>query len=248
LRAKPLGQRRAYEQISAEVEAQIVAGTLRPGEELPGEVEMASMFGVNRSTVRESIRRLESEGLVRRSSPRRLVVALPRLEDLASRQSRALRLMEVTFLELWHVAAATEPLAAELAARDAAPEAIAALEANQRAMAETVAAGGNPTALDTAFHGLVAEAAGNRALQLAREPIGVLLYSGLEAILPHLPQAPHRQLEAHGAIVAAIRGGDAAEAGRWMRRHLDDFRRGYELAGLPLDAPVVPQAARESAA
>lgn len=246
LRRKQLQVSHAYEQVSAEVEKQILDGTLRPGDQLPGEVEMAEMFGVNRSTVREGIRRLESEGLVRRSSPRRLVVSLPRAKDLASRHKRALQLMEVTFLELWQVAIATEPLAAELAARSATASDIAALDENQLKMTHVVEAGESPVELDTAFHILVADCTRNRALQLAHEPIAFLLFSGLEALLPHSPQAPGRQLIAHQKMIDAIRARDPETARDWMRRHVEDFRRGYEMARIPLDAPIVPMAARKA--
>lgn len=238
----------AYEQVSAELEAQILDGRLRPGDRLPGEVELAALFGVNRSTVREGIRRLESEGLVRRPTPRRLVVSAPRAGELASRTSRAMQLQQVTFLELWHVALATEPLAADLAAREARPEDVAALQDNQRRMEAAVASPGadDPVKLDTEFHALVATASGNRALQLAREPIGLLLYSGMALLAPRLPQAQGRQAEAHGRIVAAIAARDPDAAREWMRKHIVDYRRGHEMAGLPLDLPVAAPPARQA--
>ncbi len=240
LEARRLRASHAYQQVSAEIEAQILDGRLQPGEALPGEVEMAALFGVNRSTVREGIRRLESEGLVRRISPRRMVISVPRSRDLATRTSRALRMLEVTFQELWTTAMATEPLAAELAALSATEERIERLRDNQRRMAAAMESGGELVDLDQEFHALVAAASGNRALQLAREPVGLLLYSGLEALLPHLPQAPARQLEAHGRIVDAIAGGRAEDARDWCRRHIVDFRRGYLMARLPLDQPIAP--------
>ncbi|MGM0585355.1 MAG: FadR/GntR family transcriptional regulator [Pseudomonadota bacterium] len=245
LKARPLQASHAYERVSSEIEAQILDGRLRPGEQLPGEVEMAAMFGVNRSTVREGIRRLESEGLVRRASPRKLVVSAPRARDLADRHTRALRMLEVTFDELWTVASVTEPLAAELAARHRDAADLEKLDANQERMARALETGEDPVALDLEYHTLIAGASKNRALHLAREPIGFLLYSGLSALLPHLPQAAGRQLEAHGRIIEAIRAQDAATAGEWMRRHIRDFRRGFEMAGLPMDAPIAPLAEPE---
>lgn len=245
--AKPLRIPRAYEQVSAEIEARILDGRLRPGEALPGEVEMASIFGVNRSTVREGIRRLESEGLVRRASPRSLVVSVPRAQDLATRSCRALRMLDVTFEELWTIAIVTEPLAAELAARHATEADIALLEENQRRMETAMESGRGLVALDLEHHTLVAEAGKNRALQLAREPIALLLYSGLESLLPHLPQAPARQFEAHGRVLAAIRRGEAETARDWARRHIVDFRRGYEMTNLPMDRPIAPFESREPA-
>lgn len=240
LKAKPLRVQHAYEQVSHELESQIMSGTLKPGDPLPGEVEMATMFAVNRSTVREGIRRLESEGFVRRVSPRKLVVSIPRMEELSSRQSRALSMLEVSFNELWNVAMATEPLAAELAASHAEPDDLAALDDIHQALTEAEGEGeGCASAeFDTAFHSRIAAASKNRVLQLAREPIGFLLYSGIDVLIPKLPQAMPRQLVAHAHVIEAIRARDPVAARDWMRRHIDDFKRGYTLAGLPLDAPI----------
>ncbi|KIN65562.1 putative transcriptional regulator protein, GntR family [Sulfitobacter noctilucae] len=238
LKAKPLRVQHAYEQVSQEIETQILSGALKPGDPLPGEVEMATMFAVNRSTVREGIRRLECEGFVRRTSPRKMVVSIPRMAELSSRQTRALGMLEVSFIELWNVALATEPLAAELAAMHAGPDDLAALDAIHAALIAAEDEGKTSAELDTAFHSRIAAASKNRVLQLAREPIGFLLYSGIDALIPNLPQALSRQVVAHGHVIEAVRAGDPPSARNWMRRHIDDFKRGYELAGLPLDAPL----------
>ncbi|MCR9125103.1 MAG: FCD domain-containing protein [Rhodobacteraceae bacterium] len=244
LRPKTLRVRHAYEQVASEVEAQIMSGTLKPGDPLPSEVEMAGMFGLNRSTVREGIRRLESDGFVRRISPRKMVVSVPRMAELSSRQSRALNMLHVSFNELWHVAIATEPLAAELAARHADAADLAALDRIHSDLCAAQGEGRASVELDTAFHSAVAAAGKNRVLQLAREPIGLLLYSGIDALIPKVPQAVARQIVAHGHVVDAIRARDAPRARDWMRRHIDDFKRGYELAGLSLDAPIAGGAQR----
>ena len=92
--------------------------------------------------------------------------------------------------------------------------------------------------IDTAFHSRVAAASKNRVLQLAREPIGFLLYRGIDLLIPKLPQAMSRQVVAHHNVIAAIRAKDPPTARLWMKRHIDDFRRGYIHAGLPLDQPI----------
>lgn len=135
---------------------------------------------------------------------------------------------------------AIEPLAAELAARNRSDDDLARLDANQAALTQAMARHDSQAELDRAFHAAVATAGKNRVLHLSREPVGMLLYAGLDALLPHLPQAPGRQLEAHGRIVEAIREQDPERASDWARRHIIDFRRGYEIAGLPMDAPMAP--------
>ena len=54
---KPAQVHFAYQQIADEIEAQILRGDLNPGDQLPGEAELAGQFGVTRSTLREGLRR-----------------------------------------------------------------------------------------------------------------------------------------------------------------------------------------------
>src|SRR5580692_10661470 len=63
----PLGVSRirpAYEQVADQLRELIVGGTLKQGERLPATPELASMFGVGRSTVREALRQLSSQNLI----------------------------------------------------------------------------------------------------------------------------------------------------------------------------------------
>lgn len=47
-----------------EIEAAIIAGELKPGDQLPPELELKEMFGTGRGTVREALRVLEQKGLI----------------------------------------------------------------------------------------------------------------------------------------------------------------------------------------
>ena len=118
----------AYQVVSKELQRLIVDGRLKPGEQLPSETELATRFGVNRSTIREGIRQLESEGLLRREGRKRLVIAIPGQEDISPRMERALLMHDVKFKELWEVARVLEPLAASLAAARITDAQIDALE------------------------------------------------------------------------------------------------------------------------
>ena len=230
----------AYQVVGRELQRHIVSGALKPGQPLPSETELAARFGVNRSTVREGIRQLESEGLVRRHGRKKLLVTVPLHTDLAPRAARALVMHAVTFRELWDVAFALEPLAAGLAARNATPGDVERLRANVEATAAAVERGESPGALDLEFHALVAAAAANNALLLAREPIGSLLYPTFEAFRPRLPQADGRLVAAHREIVTGIAQRDADYAVLWMTRHIQDLKRGWLMAQLDLDDRIDP--------
>lgn len=98
----------------------------------------------------------------------------------------------------------------------------------------------NPDALvelDIEFHELIALAAGNRVIQALRLPISELFYPPFQTVMSSL-DAGERLLVAHEKILQAIKWGDAAEAKEWMIKHLNDFRKGYELARLDMSKPA----------
>lgn len=238
LQGQPLKVTYAYRQIADEIERQIMDGTLQPGEQLPGETDLAEMFGVTRSTVREGLRQLESDGLVHRPSPRRLEVATPSITKLTTRAGRAMTLMQVSFRELWQVALATEPLAAALAAELGTPAEIETLQDLHTRLAAAEQDAAQTIELDTEFHSHIAEMSKNRVLSLAREPVALLLYQGFTRVAPQVPQAFGRQIDAHSQIVAAIKNRDPDQARRWMQRHIQDFWRAIQLAKLEDEPPI----------
>lgn len=62
--APPLERRKVAEQIADTLRDAIVEGRLSAGQTLPSEREMAENYSVNRSSIREALRRLETLGLV----------------------------------------------------------------------------------------------------------------------------------------------------------------------------------------
>jgi DNA-binding FadR family transcriptional regulator len=228
----------AYQQVAEAIEREIIAGRIRPGDPLGTEAELVKQFGVNRSTVREGIRLLEQGGLVRRDSSRRLWVGLPHYDRLASRMTRALVLHKVTFRELYEAAMPLQIATIEAAVERATPELIEALEEN---IGRTEAALSQPAVmaeLDAEFHGLIGKASQNRVLQLAREPSEALVIPSTELILRKVKEGAPRLLHAHRMYVDALKRRDKDAARLWVRRHLDDWRRGFERAGRDLDQPI----------
>src|SRR6266550_2159551 len=61
---QPLERRKIYEQIAEQLLEQIRSGRLRPGDALPPERELTESFGVGRSSIREALRMLESQGVI----------------------------------------------------------------------------------------------------------------------------------------------------------------------------------------
>jgi DNA-binding FadR family transcriptional regulator len=228
----------AYQIVSRELRRLIDQGELKAGDQLPTEARLAQEFGVNRSTVREGIRQLENEGLVSREGRKRLTVSVPGSGRISSQATRALVMRQVTFRELWEASLVLEPACAALSARNREDQQIAALERNIEHSRGALDDTRRCTELDTEFHVLVTEAAHNTALRLSREPIGLLLFPAFEILSPLLPQANGRMLVAHEKVAAAITRSESTEAETWMRKHIVDFRRGWEMANLSLDLPI----------
>ncbi len=233
----PVRTELARQAVTRLIEDKILGGEWPVGSALPGEFALADAFGVHRSTIREVIRVLEQEGLLKRQpGGKQLLVNAPAAPQVASRMRAAIVLQEITFRELWETMLLLEPAAAEAAATLATASELAELDANlaaSRASADPE----NLVMLDMEFLDIIARASRNRVLQLCRAPNGQLLYPAFLPVLQR-PAAAPRLLQAHEAILAALKSHDAQEARTWMHRHVVDFRRGYERAGLDIEMPV----------
>lgn len=233
----------AYRVVAEALVEEVLQRRLRPGSQLPTEADLAAQFGVNRSTVREGVRLLEEAGLVQRRPQKRLVITRPSQDAVASQLTRAMLLHEVTFHELWLVMMEIEPLSAALAAEHARPEDIARIHVNLERTGEAVRDIGELTRLDVEFHDLLARAAGNTAVLLIRQPLGLLFHSAFHSVFESVAAAGLRLLDPHRKILAAVEARAPEAARAEMQRHIRDFRRGYLRAGLDPDRPVeIPSA------
>jgi GntR family transcriptional regulator, transcriptional repressor for pyruvate dehydrogenase complex len=232
----------AYKSVSDAILNDIIGGRLQMGYRLPSEQKLAEQFGVNRSTVREGIRLLEETGVLRRESGKRLVVSRPSYNSVGGSISRAMILHEVTFRELWETIMAIEPATAALAARKRSPADLDLIAQNIARTRASLGDGQMLVSLDIEFHGLIAQAATNRAMVLAREALSQLIYPAFKTVLVDggVSAAGPRLLAAHEAIAQAIVDSDIETTWKWMERHISDFRKGYEMLGFNIDTPLQP--------
>jgi DNA-binding GntR family transcriptional regulator len=75
-------------------------------------------------------------------------------------------------------------------------------------------------------------------LSLTQEPLLQLLDSSLRRLIEAVPQSRSRIAVAQRRILAAIEAGDAAAARSWCEKHIRDYRRGFEVAGIDLALPI----------
>ncbi len=226
----------AYRKVAAALMERILDRTLRDGDRLPSETELARQFGVNRSTVREAVRELESNGLVaRRRGSKLLVVTRPPADHIAEGIGRALLLHDVTYLDVWEALTVLEPPIAETAARRRTGSDLAQIAGAAGNFATDHAETARAAFHAAEFFRIVGAATHNRILMLAQEPLLQLLDASLQNMLDKVPQARARITAAERRICDAIRDRDVEVARTWMAKHIRDFRKGYELAGIDLE-------------
>ena len=229
----------AYRKVAAAIGERIMSRTLREGDRLPPETELARQFGVNRSTIREALRELESGGLVKRRPGSKLMsVSRPQHDVVAEGVSRALVMHDVTFMEVWSALTILEPPIAEAAARARTAEDVAATTAEAQRFVTLNADTGLAVHHAAEFFRCVGRSTHNQVLMLAQEPLLQLLEPSLRVMIDKVPQARARITTAQKRMVEALEARDAEGARTWMAKHIRDFRKGYEIAEIDLELRI----------
>lgn len=235
----PVDREPAYTRVSSAIEAKIMSRVLRGGDVLPAETDLAQQFRVHRSTVREALRQLESAGLVvRPPGAKRMVVSRPHAAKVSSGMRHALVLHDVTFVDVWEAMMVIEPEVAALAASRRTQADLDALVQAAESFRSWPKDDPNAVEVVAAFFQVMGAASRNQVLVLAKQSLTDALAPSLARVIDTVPQARQRIADAQRRIVTAVRDKNAEEARRWMSKHVRDFQRGYELAGISPDTPI----------
>ena len=79
---------------------------------------------------------------------------------------------------------------------------------------------------------------GNSVLSFMQEPLLHFVDSSMRRLIEAVPQSRSRIAVAQRRILSAIESGDAAAARSWGDKHIRDYRRGFEIAGIDLSLPI----------
>ncbi len=234
---EPIRIEPAYRKVAAALLERITDRTINAGDRLPPETELARQFGVHRGTVREALRELQTNGLLKRERGSKLMmVTRPERGDVSANVSRALSMHDVSYHDIWEALTALEPPIASAAARERTArdlERLAGIVAADVSVAQTAD-----------FFRAIGEATHNGVFMLAHEPLLELLVPALGAMMDKVPQAAARIGTAQKRISGAIEARDGTQAADWMAKHIRDFRRGFELARIGLELPVAGASGR----
>jgi len=213
----------AVTSVSEEIKRWIFKGSLRPGDRLPPELELASRLGVSRQSVREGLRSLELTGLleVRRGGAGGRFIVDTIAASIGNALSDAAQWAKITPEQLTVARIELETSVAKLAALNADETDILFLRKNIEHARTKIERDAPAVEENIAFHRLLASASKNHILATLTEALLRVLAEAVRR--PPLTPRTEKSLDflaAHEGILGAVVNRDPAAAVALMERHL----------------------------
>lgn len=230
---------RLHEEVIVRLAELIRQGKLKPGDRLPPERELAERLQVSRATLREALRVMELQSLVKSRLGAGTFIADGTAEVLVH------HLKHLALQDIFELRMLLDPTIAALAAQRASPEDIASLTAILQEQERQVQQGTSGAEMDTAFHSALAEATHNRALLRLGSALVEVLAPSRDANL-QTPERAQNSLYFHKRILQAIENHSPQEARRAMEEHIRSvdaalFGVPQEIFSFSFDHSSVPE-------
>ncbi|MGE5485107.1 MAG: FadR/GntR family transcriptional regulator [Ignavibacteriales bacterium] len=221
---KPVKTRKVYEEIVGQVKDLIANGTLKPGDRLISERDLADSLQVSRASVREAFSVLESMGLIESRAGEGTFVRESTLDSIAEPLAFMVVRERDSGFALLEVRKSLECESAALAAVRGTAEDLQKIEDCLGEMKNEVERGELGDVSDYNFHYSLAEATQNMVLVRVMATISDLYAQGLRSSrlrLYSLPGMPNILFEQHTRIYDAVKAHRADDARQAMRDHLE---------------------------
>lgn len=227
-------------QVAEAIKDWVVEQGLNAGDRLPGETELIARFGMAKGTIREAMRILEAQGLVKtRTGPG----GGSFVHEVSGLRAKALLgnyfyFKNLTIGDIYKLRVALEPVLAGQLAGQLSPEVLDRLDAHIASYADPSASVEEERARHIAsleFHGLLAEQAENPLLGFLIDFMVSLLSDMTvyrKLYTPPNPQLWQRGRDYQARLVMALRAGDKGAAEAIMAAHMEtawSLMRGQEL-------------------
>lgn len=220
---------RPRQQVEDQIKGAILSGAVRPGDRLPGELELARQFEVSRTTVREALRSLSTQNLIATTPGAgggSFVCAIDHSSlrrALGDSLHNLLAMGTIDFEEVALVRQHLEVPAVRLATINRTAENLEELRDIVALQKSISVEDPRVPQLDVQFHGAIARASGNgvlasfvSALHLETEPVHYLDLS---------PEVGRTTVRQHQQIVRAIAEQEPEAGEKAMVEHLTYLRK-----------------------
>lgn len=224
---------KAAEVLAERIRRQIVRGELRQGELLPPEAELIERWGVGRPALREALRILESESLlkVKRGNIGGAMVLVPSVAVAARSAAVILQMQQTPLPDVYCARLALEPAAAYEAAGRADAAVVDGLEELLRAEQAVVGDARAWAAAAVRFHEGVVAAAGVRTLALFADMLSEIIdeHQAVVVSAPGHDRSANRKLasRSHARLLDLVRAGDRAGARQHWYDHIEETNARY---------------------
>ncbi|MDI7776631.1 FadR/GntR family transcriptional regulator [Asticcacaulis sp. EMRT-3] len=211
-----------HTQLAQKLGIDILGRRWLPGEVLPSEIDMANMYAISRSAVREAIRTLAAKGIVEPRRKRGTCVTdraqWNMLDPVVLSWMFASTPDEQLVKNLFEMRLILEPAAARLAAQRRTDAHLDAMSEALKGMARHTLLTDAGLQADMDFHSALMAAAGNEQLSALNASIGATVALSTRYKIRHnlLGRDP---VPAHLAVFEAIQQRDAEEA-HWCMQYL----------------------------
>lgn len=230
------------DRVTQEIRDHIIGSRMRPGDRMPSERDLGLQFNVSRTVVREAMRSLAAEGVLRIQSGSPATVARVGVE----RVGEAMRLYVhgldlipggVSYEQINDVRDAIESRVTRLAAAVAGPEDLAKISSIHQAFIDNQHDPEMASELDVHLHRAIAESAQN--------PLFVVMLDSIEPILLEIrrrtlrvPGRTKRAIASHALIIERILAGDPDGAEQAMIEHLEESLTVWRSLAAPPSSQV----------
>lgn len=219
-----------YENVAMQIEALIDSNSLKVRDKLPSERELADIFGVSRTCIREAVTSLAARGMLSIEHGRGVFVK--EQSDISEENvQKILKQILWTSPEdmrsLFEIRRLIEPQAAAWAAQRGSKAELKAISSYVKDLGKIDTANINVIELwdaDTKFHLAIAKASHNQVLVRIMQSMLKLMAETRRSTLKVMPR-PLKSVSEHRLICQAIVSHDADLAAKCMIDHLDNVEK-----------------------
>lgn len=216
---------KSYDVLAEHLREKILSGDVAVGSHLPSERSLVDQTGLSRGSIREALRKLEVEGLVKTRPGRQggNIATLPGQEAVSHFLGLFIRGRRVQFRSLLETQLAIEPTLARLAALNRTDDELKELEAITTDAAAALNDRPRFLAENVRWHNAVAHASGNELLAAFTLSISKAMHDATAVDNFATLKVREQSLADHRKILAAIKAGDGDAAFRRMERHIKGY-------------------------
>jgi len=224
---RPATRTTLYKEVINQIVEMIKAAEWKPGERIPGEIELAKKFEVSRNSIREALKALGHAGILESKPGLGTFLAKDALRSINTMEMGQFFRDETSLSDILEARLIIEPQLVKIAAERATNEDVARLEAAVKRAMQAVKTNTYSVQIGLEFHMLLAQIAGNRVIiRLFSSIADELRVQRSVLMLSHMTKEGFlRELREHGAILACIKRRDGERAAELLAVHLQTAMR-----------------------